>query len=112
SGNWEASVSNGIHQAIAKRSIQWLRPTARLCLFRPWKANSTTPPYANVTIGGKRTSTRNNGRGVQVNSGGTRSTIDPLTYRIEFGQIIDVDITQAGTNSGSDLTVNLNFVLE
>ena len=76
--------------------------------------DSTTQPKINVTINGSAVSTDNGGDGIGVALvlQSTSVGIDPATYRIENGDVIEVTTTQGGTGDASDLTAFLTFISE
>ena len=71
-------------------------------------------PKINVTINGSAVSTDNGGDGIAIGVvlQSTSVGIDPATYRIENGDVIEVTTTQGGTGDASDLTAFLTFISE
>lgn len=76
--------------------------------------DSTVQPKINVTINGSAVSTDNGGDGIAIGVvlQSTSVGIDPATYRIENGDVIEVTTTQGGTGDASDLTAFLTFISE
>jgi hypothetical protein len=76
--------------------------------------DSTVQPKINVTINGSAVSTDNGGDGIAVGVvlQSTSVGIDPATYKIENGDVIEVTTTQGGTGDASDLTAFLTFISE
>jgi len=76
--------------------------------------DSTVQPKINVTINGSAVSTDNGGDGIAVGAvlQSTSVGIDPATYRIKNGDVIEVTTTQGGTGDASDLTAFLTFISE
>lgn len=76
--------------------------------------DSTVQPKINVTINGSAVSTDNGGDGIAIGVvlQSTSVGIDPATYKIENGDVIEVTTTQGGTGDASDLTAFLTFISE
>jgi hypothetical protein len=76
--------------------------------------DSTTQPKINVTINGSAVSTDGGGDGIGVGVvlQSTSVGIDPATYRIENGDVIEITTTKGGTGDASDLTTFLTFISE
>jgi hypothetical protein len=76
--------------------------------------DSTVQPKINVTINGSAVSTDNGGDGIAIGVvlQSTSVGINPATYRIENGDVIEVTTTQGGTGDASDLTAFLTFISE
>ncbi len=67
-----------------------------------------------MTINGSAVSTDNGGDGIAIGVvlQSTSVGINPATYRIENGDVIEVTTTQGGTGDASDLTAFLTFISE
>lgn len=76
--------------------------------------DSTAQPKINVTINGSAVCTDNGGDGIAVGVvlQSTSVGINPATYRITNGDVIEVTTTQGGTGDASDLTAFLTFISE
>jgi len=76
--------------------------------------DSSAQPKINASIGGNKVSTDNGGDGLPVALvlQSTSVGIDPANYKIENGDVIELETTAGGTGDASDLTVFLTFVSE
>jgi len=118
-------VIPGIFATVAKNEmIKTFQKSHSVWRGRPaylvWIGNiaqvldSTTQPKINVTINGSAVSTDGGGDGIGVGVvlQSTSVGIDPATYRIENGDVIEITTTKGGTGDASDLTTFLTFISE
>jgi len=76
--------------------------------------DSTVQPNATVLINGSAVGTDNANTGLPVALvvQSTGVGINPLNYRVEYGDVIELATTAGGTGDASDLTAFLTFVSE
>ncbi len=76
--------------------------------------DSTVQPNVTVLINGSAVGTDNANTGLPVALvvQSTDVGINPLNYRVEYGDVIELATTAGGTGDASDLTVFLTFVSE
>ncbi|MBF0098651.1 MAG: hypothetical protein HQM05_15090 [Magnetococcales bacterium] len=76
--------------------------------------DSTVQPNVNVLINGNAVGTDNANTGLPVALvvQSTGIGINPSNYRIEYGDVIELETTAGGTGNASDLTAFLTFISE
>ena len=120
SGNYPASL--GLRMAAVMQTYcRWMMGSARLVAFAAAHRTSdpgVAQPKINVTIAGNRVGTQDSTLGISLTAGAgvfvdnAVATISNANYEINFGDLIDIEVTSRGTNfSAADLTVSIVFVL-